>query len=230
MFEEDIFEKHLDYPEVLISGKGIKTRFWRGISPWSTGSLGGNAPSPIPSGRVELPLRVDPDFVPVPEFDVLTHERRELSDEEITEDMNRVEEEMGSVSPQFFLRNIGRSSLEVDEETLEKTTVDLELGQIYESSLQEAREQRGLSLRYVPEESGASLIFAEQVRLIRDVLFDANWSALFGREAKERSSVPLWAYFPDREAVELYGGSGFREFVESEAGEETTQEEKSPSS
>ena len=57
---------------------------------------------------------------------------------EITEEMNRVEEEMKRISPQFFLRNIGRMELEADED-MEMATQATEKGLIREEKLEEAR-------------------------------------------------------------------------------------------
>ena len=137
MFDDDLFEDQLDYPEVLFKGRTIKRKFWKGLSPWNAGYLGESAPRPIPQGRVELPLRVDPDFAPAPEFEVWTSRARPLSDEEITEEMSRVEEEMGRVSPQFFLRNIGRMEMEPDEDQ-EMAVQATEKGLIREEKLEDA--------------------------------------------------------------------------------------------
>ena len=67
----------LDYPEVLLTGQEKKRKFWRSLGPYSSGYVGPAAPRPIPAGRVELPLRIDPDLVPPPEFEVLESRARE---------------------------------------------------------------------------------------------------------------------------------------------------------
>ena len=222
MYDDHVFSDQLDYPEVLLKGRRIKRRFWEGLSPWSAGYLGESAPRPIPQGRVELPLRVDPDFAPAPEFDVWTSQARSLTDEEITEEMNRVEEEMKRISPQFFLRNIGRMEMEADED-MEMATQATEKGLIREEKLEQARATAVESCRYVKPEVGASDIFNGVVKEWRYLLYREEWSRVFSKEAKDRSKTPPWAYFPDREIYERYRGVGIREFIESEQEEDTEE-------
>ena len=221
MFDDDAFEDQLDYPEVLVKGHDIKRKFWKGLSPWSAGYLGSTVPSPIPKGRVELPLRVDPDFAPAPEFEVWTSRARPLSDEEITEEMSRVEEEMGRVSPQFFLRNIGRMELEPDEDQ-EMSAQPTEKGLIREKKLEDGRAVVKENHRYEKPTVSSSDIFYGVVREWRYLLYREEWSRAFSKEAKDRSKTPPWAYFPDREMYERYRGVGIREFIESE--QETDEE------
>ena len=215
--DDSIFERILDYPEVLLKGYAVKKRFWTHLAPWSAGYLSDEPDRPIPSGRIELPLRLDPDLVPAPEFDVWTAERRELTDEEISEEMHRVTEEMGRVYPQFFLRNIGRMEMEASPDPDDEWTQrDVEIAQIDEAALKEARGVLETSYQYEGEEIGASEIFREVTREWRTLLFREDWSHAFNKEAKERTKVPPWAYFPDREMFEKYRGVGIREYIESE--------------
>ena len=215
--DDSLLERYLDYPEVLLKGIEIKKRFWSHLAPWSAGYLGEHVPRPIPAGRVELPLRLDPDLVPAPDFEVWSANRRELTDEEITEEMERVEEEMRRVYPQFFLRNIGRMEMEAspdpDDEWTER---DVEITQIDEEALREAREVLKSSYRYEGDDIAASEIFNEVTREWRTLLFKEKWSRAFNKEAKDRTKVPPWAYFPDREMFEKYRGVGIREYIESE--------------
>ena len=223
--DDSLFERYLDYPEVLLTGVSAKKRFWSHLAPWSSGYLSDNPARPIPAGRIELPLRVDPDFAPAPEFDVWTSDRRELTDEEITEEMQRVDEDMRRVHPQFFLRNIGRMEMEAspdpDEEWVER---DVELAQIHEAALKEARSTFRTSYRYEVKDIASSEIFREVVREWRMLLFQEEWSNAFNKEAKDRTKVPPWAYFPNREMFEKYRGVGIREYIESEVQEEQKEE------
>ena len=222
MYSDDDLTQLHDYPEVLISGVSNKRKFWERLSPWNTGALGESAPAPIPAGRVELPVRVDPDLVPAPEFDVLLKTRRELSEEEVTDAMAEAMERMEDVYPQFFLRNIGRAVREADDVEARE---DLELGliPIREGSLEAGREALRTSQAAQFSEKGVSARFYEVVEETRYLLFAENWGRLFGRESKETIPVAPWAHFPTRSDLERYGESGYREFVAEEAAAESEE-------
>ena len=214
MFDDDRFENLLDYPEVLLTGQEKKRKFWRALGPYSSGYVGPAAPRPIPAGRVELPLRIDPDLVPPPEFEVLESRARERGDDELTEEIEKALSDMDEIAPQFFLRNIGRVELEESDEPLE--ILPLQKGVIQEEALRIAREQMNDSTRFTALEGLSSETFTavhEEWKLLRGGI---SWGALFNREAKERVKVPMWAYFPDRFAYEMFRGTGRREFIESE--------------
>ncbi len=220
MYSDDDLKELHDYPEVLVSGVSNKQKFWERLSPWNTGAMGDSAPAPIPSGRVELPVRVDPDLVPAPSFDVLLRQRRELTSEEVTEAMEEAKDRMGDVYPQFFLRNIGRSVRHADDQEL---TQEFELGlvPIREDSLEQGRTAVRTPQGVDFEEKSVSARFYETVEEARYLLFSEDWSRLFGREFKEEIPVPPWAHFPTRADLERYGESGYKEFVaEEETGDE----------
>ena len=217
MFDDELFENLLDYPEVLVKGHQQKRRFWDSFGPYSSGYVGPASPRPIPSGRVELPLRIDPDLVPPPEFDVLESRHRERSEKELTEDIEKALSDMEAIAPQFFLRNIGRMELDEYDEPLE--ILPLQKGVIHEEALQWVREKMGQSTCFRGLEGLSTETFYavhDEWRLLRGGI---SWGALFNREAKERVEVPMWAFFPDRFAYEMFRGTGRREFIESEAPE-----------
>lgn len=150
--------------------------------------------------KAELAMRVEKTTTHKP----MVYTVRPRQENELTEPMQKAKDRMEHRNPQFFLRNIGRHTMEpADELPLIRQSVESGLD---ESKLKELRDLIAAPIHPDVDTVNSVAFLRTTMDPIRFLLFKDPWHRYGGYELKTTINGPLWQYFPDEQAVARYGG------------------------